>query len=408
MRTLTVYYTCDPSVFLFCFSGLQNSNLWQIHQIQNMNHKPQTLPCLPAMFVLAGSCLVSAIPGLSTAATFAVGPFAAATFAADEPAPGTEAPAATPATDAPAATADASGLPAADEILTKLRTTLEELQSLKCEMRQTSLIAGMKLSAVGQYAEASGNRVSLKYVIYPISPEKAEDGKQLALDAAPPEMDESKNRGVLIQVCDGTVLSTSWKNGDTQRVTRRNIRDILTAAGATGSYDPKNAAMDLGVGGLRGMIARLQNSMEFAPVKSIQVGDRKVLEVTGRWNEKIRKEVFKVPENSLVDPRPQVPEYARVYVDAETMLPRRIQFLKRSMDPTEKMVRPLITLDLRNVVVNEAIEDSVFVFQAPENTPEEDQTEQVIQMIQQSLQPAKTTDPASPQAEGPPAAAAPQ
>ena len=105
------------------------------------------------MFVLAGSCLVSAIPGLSTAATFAVGPFAAATFAADEPAPGTEAPAATPATDAPAATADASGLPAADEILTKLRTTLEELQSLKCEMRQTSLIAGMKLSAVGQYAD---------------------------------------------------------------------------------------------------------------------------------------------------------------------------------------------------------------------------------------------------------------
>jgi hypothetical protein len=50
----------------------------------------------------------------------------------------------------------------------------------------------------------------------------------------------------------------------------------------------------------------------------------------------------------------------------------------------------------------------VFVFQAPENTPEEDQTEQVIQMIQQSLQPAKTTDPATPQAEGPPAAAAPQ
>ena len=78
------------------------------------------------------------------------------------------------------------------------------------------------------------------------------------------------------------------------------------------------------------------------------------------------------------------------------------------MDPTEKMVRPLITLDLRNVVVNEAIEDSVFVFQAPENTPEEDQTEQVIQMIQQSLQPAKITDPATPQAEGPPAAAAPQ
>jgi hypothetical protein len=408
MRTLTVIYTCDPSVFLFCFSGLQNSNLWQIHQIQNMNHKPQTLPCLPAMVVLAGACLTASVPALLSAAAFAVGLTASAAFAADEPAPPAETPTAAPAEETPAATAESAGLPAADEILTRMRMTLEELQSLKCEMRQTSLMAGMKLSAVGQYAEASGNRVSLKYVIYPMSPEKAEDGKQLALDATPPELDEAQNRGVLIQVSDGTVLSTSWKNGDTQRVTRRNIRDILAAAEASGAYDPKNAAMDLGVGGLRGLIARLQNSMEFAPVKSIQVGDRKVLEVTGRWNERVRKEVFKVPENTLVDPRPQVPEYARVYVDAETMLPRRIQFLKRSMDPNEKMVRPLITLDLRNVVVNDTMEDSLFVFQAPENTPEEDQTEQVIQMIQQSLQPAKTTDPAVPPAEGPPAAAAPQ
>ena len=352
------------------------------------------------MVVLAGACLTASLPALLSAAAFAAGPSASAALASDEPAPAAEVPAETPATEAPAASADAAALPAADEILTKLRTTLEELQSLKCEMRQTSLIAGMKLSAVGQYAEASGNRVSLKYVIYPMSPEKAEDGKQLALDATPPEMDESQNRGVLIQVCDGTVLSTSWKNGDTQRVTRRNIRDILAAAEASGSYDPKNAAMDLGVGGLRGLVARLQNSMEFAPVKAIQVGDRKVLEVTGRWNERIRKEVFKVPENTLVDPRPQVPEYVRVYVDAETMLPRRIQFLKRSMDPNEKMVRPIITLDLRNVVVNDAVEDSLFVFQAPENTPEEDQTEQVIQMIQQSLQPAATTEPATTPAPG--------
>jgi len=243
----------------------------------------------------------------------------------------------------------------------------------------------MKLTAVGKYVEASGNRVSLQYVIYPMSPETVDDAKQLALDAAPQTFDESRNRGVLIQVSDGTVLLTSWKNGDTQRVTRRNIRDILTAAEATKTYDPKNAAMDLGVGGLRGLISRLQASMEFAPVKSLTVGERQVFEVTGRWNERIKKDVFKVPEGTLVDPRPQVPEYVRVYVDAETMLPRRIQFLKRSMNPAEKMVRPLITLDLRNVVLNEAVDDQTFKFTAPENVPEEDQTEQVIQLIQQSI-----------------------
>jgi len=350
-----------------------------------MNHKPQTLPGLPTLAALAAVCLSAAGLTLNVSAAFATGPRPVASSAADESKPATDSPAPADQEPNPAAPAESAGLPAADEILTQLRARLEGLDSLKCELQQTSTIAGMKLTAVGKYVEASGNRVSLQYVIYPMSPETVDDAKQLALDAAPQTFDESRNRGVLIQVSDGTVLLTSWKNGDAQRVTRRNIRDILTAAEATKTYDPKNAAMDLGVGGLRGLISRLQASMEFAPVKSLTVGERQVFEVTGRWNERIKKDVFKVPEGTLVDPRPQVPEYVRVYVDAETMLPRRIQFLKRSMNPAEKMVRPLITLDLRNVVLNEAVDDQTFKFTAPENVPEEDQTEQVIQLIQQSI-----------------------
>jgi len=366
-----------------------------------MNHKPQTLPRLPTLAALAGVCLSAAALTLTVSAAFAAEPRPVASSAADEPKPATDSP--MPATQEPnpAASAESTGLPVADEILTQLRARLEGLDSLKCELQQTSTIAGMKLTAVGKYVEASGNRVSLQYVIYPMSPETVDDAKQLALDAAPETFDESRNRGVLIQVSDGTVLLTSWKNGDTQRVTRRNIRDILTAAEATKTYDPKNAAMDLGVGGLRGLISRLQASMEFAPVKSLTVGERQVFEVTGRWNERIKKDVFKVPEGTLVDPRPQVPEYVRVYVDAETMLPRRIQFLKRSMNPAEKMVRPLITFDLRNVVLNEAVDDQTFKFTAPENVPEEDQTEQVIQLIQQSINPTAQPDQVPGSAESP-------
>jgi hypothetical protein len=393
---VTVEYTCNSSVFLFCFSGLQNSNLWQIHQIQNMNHKPQSLPrftTLAAMagFALGAACLTGLIP--ASPADEAQPPAATAT---------PDAPAAdqTPAADVPQDTpaeAAASGLPAADEILTQLRAKLDGLSSLKCDLHQTSLLAGMKLTASGKYTEASGNRVSLQYVIFPMVAEKSDDAKALALNAEPVAEDETKNRGVLLQISDGTILSTSWKNGENVRITRRNVKDILAAAQATTTYDPKNAAMDLGVGGLRGLISRLQTTMEFAPVKLIKAGDRDVYEVTGRWSEKIRKEVFKVPENTIIDPRPQVPEYVRVFVDVQTMLPRRIQFLKRSMNPTEKMVRPMITLDLRNVVLNEAIPDETFIFKAPENTPEEDQTEQIIQMIQQSLQPTSATPTPTPE-----------
>jgi hypothetical protein len=393
---MTVDYNCDPSVLLSCFSGLQNSNLWQIHQNQHMNYKPQTFPHFSTRTVLAG-CLLS-LGALSLAKSAVV---------ADE-APATAAPAATdsqtPAeTPAPAKAAAADpNLPAADEILNQLRSKLEGLDSLRCELHQTSLISGMKLTARGKYLEASGNRVNLEFMIFPMVAEKADDARQLALDAEASPVDEAQNRGVLIQVSNGSVLSTLWKNGDMQRVSRRDITTILAAAEATKAYDVKNAAIDLGIGGLRGLISRLQTTMEFAPVKSITVGERKVYEVTGRWSERIRKEVFKVPEGSIVDPRPHVPEYTRVYVDAETMLPRRIQFLKRSMDPTEKMVRPLITLDFRNLVINEPVDDQAFLFKTPEKAVEVDETENVIQMIQQSLKPA-STDPAVPTAAGTPA-----
>ena len=328
-----------------------------------------------------------------------------AVFADESPAPAT--PAATdsqsPAeTPVPAkAAVPIPNLPAADEILTQLRTKLEGLDSLRCELHQTSLISGMKLTARGKYLEASGNRVNLEFMIFPMVAEKADDAKLLALDADAAPVDETQNRGILNQVSDGSVLSTLWKNGDMQRVSRRDITSILAAAEATKAYDIKNAAMDLGVGGLRGLVSRLQTTMEFAPVKSITVGERKVYEVTGRWSERIRKEVFKVPEGSVVDPRPHVPEYTRVYVDAETMLPRRIQFLKRSMDPTAKMVRPLITLDFRNLVINEPVDDQAFVFKTPEKAVEVDETENVIQMIQQSLKPA-SADGAAPAAAGVP------
>ena len=256
----------------------------------------------------------------------------------------------------------------------------------------------MKLTAFGRYLEASGNRVNLKYFIFPMTGQKQEDVAALALDAPVAEIKEADNRGELTQVSDGNVLYTMWKNGETPSVTRRNIRDILAAAQATTSYDPKNAAMDLGVGGLRGLVSRLQTTMEFAPVKSVKVADREFLEVTGRWNAKVRNEIFKIPADTIVDPRPQVPEYVRVYVDAQTMLPRRIQYLKRSMDPTQKVVRPMITLDFRNLVINETVDDSMFTFTAPENVKEEDGTQMVIQLIQQSV-----AAPASPSTE--PAAA---
>ena len=142
--------------------------------------------------------------------------------------------------------------------------------------------------------------------------------------------------------------------------------------------------------------------MTLVPVKVVKAGDRSILEVTGRWSDRVRKEVFQLPEGTFVDSRPHIPEYVRVYVDQETMLLRRIQFLKHSLDATQKMARPLLTLDLRNLKVNEPVDGALFSYTPPEKTPAEDQTEAVIKAIQASVAPAAS--PATGATATPPAA----
>jgi hypothetical protein len=355
-----------------------------------MNHKPQTLPHFSRSALLAAAIgapvlFVALLTAESAAEATAPAVSAQETTTSASP----DAAAQDPSTpESPAPTADA--LPAATEILKQSRGKLEELQTLKCDLHQTAMISGMKLVALGKYVEASGNRVNLQFHVFPMTGLRPDDAKAIALDAPTPELKEADSRGVLTQVSDGIVLYTSWKNGDAVRVTRRNIRDILAAASATSSYDATSAAMDLGVGGLRALIARLETTMDFAPVKMVKAGDNDVYEVTGKWNERIRKEVFQLPEGTVTDPRPQVPEYVRVYVDVATMLPRRIQYLKRSLEPTQKVVRPLLTLDIRNLVINEPVDDQTFVFTTPEKATEEDLTQQVIEMINQSVQPKQS------------------
>ncbi len=337
-----------------------------------MNYKPQNRPNLPFFLNLrrlrgVGACLL-----LSAAAVLA-----------DEK-PGTQDPAAAaaPAAAAPAqespAAAPAVALPSPEEVLSQARARLEGLDSLSCELQQTASMAGIKLIAKGTYTEAAGNRVHLAYQIFPMTPMRATDGPAMALDAPAAEFKPEETRGELLQVSDGNVVYTQWKNGDSVRVNRRNLRDIQEAAAAVPGYDAASVAMDLGVGGMRSLLSRLQASMTFVPVKVVKAGDRSILEVTGRWSDRVRKEVFQLPEGTFVDSRPHIPEYVRVYVDQETMLLRRIQFLKHSLDATQKMARPLLTLDLRNLKVNEPVDGALFSYTPPEKTPAEDQTEAVM------------------------------
>lgn len=325
----------------------------------------------------AGSADEKSIPADTAAADEKTPP----TDAAPPETPAAEAPPADPAT--PAATAD---VPNPTDLLDQVRSKLQGLDSLKCDLHQTVTMSGMTLHAAGTYAEASGNRVHVEFRIFPSQPAVQEDVKKLAIDAEPAALAPETARGELTQVSDGTILFTHWKNGATVRVTRRNLRDIMEAATKVAGYDADHVAMDLGVGGLRGLISRIESLMEFAPVQTKKVGEADFYVVRGRWNAKSRKELFQLEDDAVVDPRPHVPEYVVFYIDVKTLLPCRIEYRKRAANPAMKFDRPMVTLDLRNVVLNEALPDDMFVFTTPEGVKEEDITELTIQSIQQTTQ----------------------
>ena len=354
-----------------------------------MNHKPNSFAAFPGLALLTG-----------VAALAAISLHRAPALSADEKAASAEAAATdqqTPVTDeanntAPSAGSDA--IPSATDVLSQTRSKLQELESLKCDLHETVIMAGMTLKAVGTYSEASGNRIHLKFQIFPSQPAAKNEVKAIPIDVEPAAQDPASVRGELTQVSDGTVLFTLWKNGEIARVNRRNLRDIMAAATQVAGYDKDHVAMDLGVGGIRGLIARIESLMEFAPVQTKKVGETDFYVIRGRWNAKTRKEIFDLPAEAIVDPRPHVPEYVLFYIDAKTLLPRRIEYRKRAADPALKFDRPMVTLDLRNIVVNEAIPDDLFVFSAPEGIPEDDITEQTIQFIQRTTQrPADGTVP---------------
>lgn len=367
-----------------------------------MNHKPNSLTIssgLPVSIALAALLAITLPPAPAGIADESVSP--AATAGADEKKPPVEAQ--TPETAAAegsestgAPTAVSANVPESRDLLNQMRSALQNLDSLKCDLHETVILSGMKLQAVGSYAEATGNRVRVEFRIFPSQAAGKGDASQLALGSEPVTLAPDTAQGELTQVSDGTVLFTLMKNGANTRLTRRNLRDVMDAATKVAGYDSDHVAMDLGIGGLRGLISRIESLMEFAPAQTKSVGETEFYVVRGRWNAKTRTELFRLPEDAVVDPRPHVPEYVVFYIDAKTLLPRRIEYRKRAPDPAQKLDRPLVTLDLRNLVLNESLPDDLFAFSAPDGVKEEDVTEQTIQTIQQSAAtPDSTKDPAA-------------
>ncbi len=287
------------------------------------------------------------------------------------------------------------------DILKAVRDRLESLTFLQCDLYETVHLSDLRFYATGHYAQASENRVRLEFKIYPIRGVRRGDEESLKLDGEPENTRKQKPSGELTQVSDGNALWSYWVNGKSTRLTRRNIQEILKVAAQAENFERGQMLEDLGAGGLQSLIARLQLGMEFGKVRQQSVGDSKLFIITGRWTAQSLEQYFQIKDSSA--PRPNwVPDYVRVYVDADVMLPRRIQYLKKHPNPETKKIRSLITLDFRDITVNDTFDESQFQFEAPAGQLELDETERTIKLIQQAASPQTGATPTGSDSESAP------
>lgn len=357
-------------------SGPDDLNLSQNQHFQNMKHKPHK-------FTFRRIVRSAAIPAILAL----LHPVHAPVLAQEEAAVGNSDAA---AAASPAQVSTITDLVATEQ-LAESRAQLESLESLQCNIYETVHLSALRFYAHGTYAQASGNRVRLEFKIYPIRGMRKEDKAALALDGEPEDVGKQKPTGSLVQVSNGNNLWSLWTNGDSRHLTRRNIRTVLAAADAAESFDSKKMLEDLGAGGLQALLARLETGMEFGKVREQSSGDTRILILAGRWTSEALEQYFNLKDTAAPLPN-WIPDYVRVYLDADRQLPRRIQYLKKHPNPQIQQVLPLVTLDFRGMTVNGDVSDDLFDFKPPEGLPELDLTDKTVEAIQKAagVSPAPT------------------
>jgi len=349
-------------------SGPDDLNLSQNQHFQNMKHKPHKL----TFRLIVCSAAIPATLAL-------LQPNHAPVLAQEESA---AAPTESLGEDSPASDSTITDLVATEQ-LSEARAQLESLDSLQCNIYQTVHLSALRFYAHGTYAQASGNRVRLEFQIYPIRGIRREDKAAMALDGAPEDMGKQKPTGSLVQVSNGNNLWSLWTNGESRHLTRRNIRTVLKAADEAQNFESAKMLEDLGAGGLQALLARLETGMEFGKVREQTSGDTRILVLAGRWTTESLEQYFNLKDPAA--PLPSwIPDYVRVYLDADRKLPRRIQYLKKHPNPQIQQVQPLVTLDFRGMTVNGEVGDDLFDFKPPEGLPELDLTDQTVEAIRKA------------------------
>ena len=366
------------------FSDSECRNLWQIPYFpKNMNSRPN-LPI--ALIAIAALCWTQRSWGtgeapaggvVKTAAQATPRPaqkaLNAGQLAAPQPSPPSPAAssAAAKVVGNPTSPTSAPTAPLPSDPLVMLRIARERLtgnrekqspndvQSIRARIVERVSISGRKFRLEGSYLQGTDLRLRLELTVIP-------------------ETTEGRVEGSLMEVCNGTILWTRYQVGQQTRITRRDVSQILNASKTNGQINL--STVELGLGGLPALLASLDRWMRFDSVTQEEIigknGTKKFTVLSGAWKEACLKDLLlKMSKQHLPE---HVPDSVRVYLEPESLFPRRIAFMKRHGSQNEALVE----LDLFDIVLNGPLDEHQFEYAPPDGARPVDVTTEYLQQLQ--------------------------
>ena len=194
----------------------------------------------------------------------------------------------------------------------------------------------------------------------------------------------------------GTTPSTATSTKPTDlRATRRDVRKILEAVRKQGTTPEAVLQAQLGLGGIPALLASFERTMIFDTLKPETVDGRSRLIVEGYWMPEFKKGLSEQLAGTGRDPNIYLPERIRLEFDEKSLVPERILYLRRATGPAPSMTT-LLSLEFRDVRINETVDPATFEITLPPEVQEVDLTDSFIQEINganspKAIEPPETT-----------------
>ncbi len=238
--------------------------------------------------------------------------------------------------------------------LEQARQRLKSYRSIKSRLQETVALGNRRFTVKGAYLQGADLKLRLEFQV------KLGD-----------------TEGSVLEVCDGQVLWTRHHIGADTRITRRDVSQIQQAAAGAGLTDNR-LIVELGFGGLPGLFASIEKTMQFDKYKEESLEGHNEIVLEGGWRPAMLKSWRGENPNA---PLPDyVPVRIRLYLDAETSFPRRILYLSRN---AEQALRPMVSLDFTEVQTDVPVPADAFKFVPPEGVFPADLTQEFLDQIKQ-------------------------